>query len=490
MTAPARILVVDDERFFREGIRDVLEARGLACVTAATGGEALELASSPDLAVVVLDLVLPGLDGIDVLRRLRERQPGLRVIMLSAYTEQERVLEALRLGAFEYLAKPIHDEELVLVVRRALESHALGRELAGLQSRVERLARSFDDLAELAHADVDEPERRAVLHARAAAAAAEVLDADKTSLLLVQDDGARLQVAAATGRKLAPEEFDAVTLGRGVAGIAAARSEVIAVGDIGADARFTPGPPGRYDSKAFVVVPVPGVGRTLGVLCATDRPGGRPFEASDVALLRALARQIGSLLEPRAAAAAPAGVAREDDLTELVRRICDACAAEIEPGRLLAAVLRPIAATLGAAPVSVYLCDPSTGELVREAEYDGAVRADRPGLPRGRGLTGAVIETGRLVASESPQDDPRFDAEVDTPEGGSASPLLCLPLTFRGKVLGVARIFPTEPGRASARSGEVLAAAVSSVVRNVMLYRSLVESIEEVANVRREAQSS
>ncbi len=138
MTVPARILVVDDERFFREGIRDVLEARGLSCITAATGGEALELASTSDVGVVVLDLVLPGLDGIEVLRRLRERQPELRVIMLSAYTEQERVLEALRLGAFEYLAKPIHDEELVLVVRRALESHALGRELAGLQARAER----------------------------------------------------------------------------------------------------------------------------------------------------------------------------------------------------------------------------------------------------------------------------------------------------------------------------------------------------------------
>ncbi len=241
------------------------------------------------------------------------------------------------------------------------------------------------------------------------------------------------------------------------------------------------------------MAPIPGAGRTLGVLCATDRPGGHPFEPSDVALLRILARQLGSLLDHGPIAApAQAGVeaSRDGDLSELVRRICDASAAEVEPRRLLAAVLQPIAAAFSAAPVSLYLCDPASGDLVREAECDGAFRADRPLLPRGRGLTGSVLETGRLVASDSPQADPRFDAAVDTPDGGSAGPLLCLPLTFRGKVLGVARIFPREPDRASARAGEVLAAALSAAVRNVMLYRSLVESIEEVANARREAQAS
>ena len=117
------VLVVDDERFFREAIRDALSRAGFVCVLAESGGEALERAESDEIGVVVLDIQMPGMNGIEVLRRLRETRPLVRVIILSAHTDQAYVLEALRLGAADYLAKPLHEEELVLAVRRALEGH-------------------------------------------------------------------------------------------------------------------------------------------------------------------------------------------------------------------------------------------------------------------------------------------------------------------------------------------------------------------------------
>src|SRR3990172_802678 len=123
-----RVLVVDDERFFREAIVEVLARAGYACATAADGAEGLDLARDPDVGVVVLDIVLPGRSGIDVLRELREKRPELRVVILSAHTDQQYVLEALRLGACDCLAKPIHEEELALAVRRALENFELGAE--------------------------------------------------------------------------------------------------------------------------------------------------------------------------------------------------------------------------------------------------------------------------------------------------------------------------------------------------------------------------
>jgi hypothetical protein len=98
-----------------------------------------------------------------------------------------------------------------------------------------------------------------------------------------------------------------------------------------------------------------------------------------------------------------------------------------------------------------------------------------------------VFETGGLVASEAPEEDPRFDPQVDTPADGRPGPLLCGPLRFRGKTLGVFRVFPEASGGASAAAGEVLSAALSAAVRNVLLYRSLVDTIEEVAQARREA---
>ena len=118
----ARILVCDDENFYREAIRDILGAEGLEVVEAFDGESAIELAADPSLGVAILDIRLPGIDGIEVLRTLRDARPDMRIIMLSAHTDQELVLEALRLGANDYLAKPLHDEELVLAVRRARDA--------------------------------------------------------------------------------------------------------------------------------------------------------------------------------------------------------------------------------------------------------------------------------------------------------------------------------------------------------------------------------
>jgi hypothetical protein len=99
-----------------------------------------------------------------------------------------------------------------------------------------------------------------------------------------------------------------------------------------------------------------------------------------------------------------------------------------------------------------------------------------------------VLESGTLVASEDPAADPRFDGGIDTPDDGAPGPLICGALSFRGKTLGVFRVFPERPEDASPGVGEVLAAALSAAVRNVLLYRSLVDTIDEVARARREGQ--
>jgi GAF domain-containing protein len=230
----------------------------------------------------------------------------------------------------------------------------------------------------------------------------------------------------------------------------------------------------------------------LGVLCVTDRASGLPFDQDDLALLRILAGQVARRLGGAPAAAAtlevaePAPAEGGDADADLARAVCEAATFEVEPSRILRGALEPVAAALGAAPVSLYLL----GEkgLSREAEWDGGARTDRPVLPTGRGLTGSVAETGQLVASADPSADPRFDAAIDTPADGRTGPMLCGALRFRGKVLGVFRAFPEAGDAPSARTGEVLSAALSAAVRNVLLYRSLVESIDEVARARSESE--
>ena len=100
-------------------------------------------------------------------------------------------------------------------------------------------------------------------------------------------------------------------------------------------------------------------------------------------------------------------------------------------------------------------------------------------------MTGVVLQTGQLVATQEPEADGRFDPRVDTPDDGVSGPLLCVPLKLRGKTVGVCRAFLTGNAQASPRTCEVLVATLSAAVRSVLLYRSLVQSIEEVAEARR-----
>jgi DNA-binding response OmpR family regulator len=491
MTAPrARVLIVDDERFFREAIRAALAELGVVCDLVATGEEALKAAEDPRVGVVVLDVRLPGVGGIQVLERLRARRPALRVIVTSAHTDQELVLEALRLGASDYLAKPLHDEELRLAVRRAVDAHAVESRWESLRGRLHLLSARTDELDKLARA-TEVGARRAALAAPVAEAVAEVLAATKTSLLLADDSSSVLEVIAATGEGRDPREMSESRVGVNVAGLAIQEGYPLLIDDIERDERCK----GRtrqyrYGSASVALAPLVGAGVPFGVLCATDREGNLPFEDEDLALFRILALHASALMAPARRTAPQQGDAPEgagDEMVELARAICDAVTNEVEPERLIRAALRPVAQALSASPVAIHLLDGRSGELVLEGERDEGGISDRPRLPRDRGLTGMALQTGRLVAADHPDSDSRFDPEVDTPQGGGVGPLLCIPLKIRGKVLGVARVFPSQQVGASARAGEVLAAALAAAVRNVLLYRSLLESIEDLARARRES---
>ena len=236
--------------------------------------------------------------------------------------------------------------------------------------------------------------------------------------------------------------------------------------------------------------------RAIGVLCAADPVGSDAFRAEDLSLLRILGAQISQLVEGVGPASQPdlgTGLVLRSEggdprAARIAREVCDAVTAEVEPDRVLAAALKPVAEGLHAAPVSIYLLD-AAGVLVLEAEIDGGLRGDRERLAPG-GIAGAVMAGGPPVASGDPTGDPRFLREVDTPADGIPGPLICAPLRFRGKPLGVVRAFPGDAADAVPELAEVASAALSVAVRNVLLYRSLVATIDEVAEARREAARS
>jgi len=114
-----RVLLVDDEEQFVETLALRLEARDFAVATAFNGDQALDYLKGKDVDVVVLDVLMPGLSGIDTLREMKKIRPLTEVIMLTGHATVETAIEGMKLGAFDYLMQPTEIEELVDKITRA-----------------------------------------------------------------------------------------------------------------------------------------------------------------------------------------------------------------------------------------------------------------------------------------------------------------------------------------------------------------------------------
>lgn len=498
----SRVLIVDDEIFFLEAMDEILSAAGFDAVKAEDGESALVAVTDPTIGVVVLDVRLPDIDGIQVLAAIREMRPEVSIIMLSASTDQEIVLEALRLGACDYLAKPLHDEELSLAVGRALDSFEANAGRQRLRARIDRLVTGMDRLSQLVRLAAPE-DRVAVLRQGIVDAASTVLQSARVSLMLADEKCEWLSVVATRGVDVNLKTLSARKVGEGAAGRCFQDGAVLCVSDVEADSRFSGSGPGQYEDEAFAVVPLVCLGVTVGVLCLTQSEETEGLSASESNLLRLLGMQVSEFLaaDPEmerllqnASAMTTEGLMSLDAFppdsdAELARVVCDAVAAEVEPERVLRTAMTAVAQRLSAAPISLYLLSSDRSRLEIEAEVDGGIVGDRECLPPDRGLVGMVVQSGQLIAVEDASRDDRFEPEIDTPSDGIARPYLCVPITLRGQVIGVLRVFREAGSEASPRTAEVLAAAFSAAVRNVLLYRSLLQSIEEVADARREARA-
>lgn len=145
MTNAAQILIVDDEVNIRNALVTLLEKKEYRARGVATAEEALGLLETTGMDLVMTDLRMPGIGGMEFLRRLQTKYPGTEVVVMTAYSSIETAVEAMRFGAYDYLAKPIDRERLLIVVEKALERHFLTIENQRLRERLETKTR-FDQL--------------------------------------------------------------------------------------------------------------------------------------------------------------------------------------------------------------------------------------------------------------------------------------------------------------------------------------------------------
>jgi DNA-binding NtrC family response regulator len=128
MCANGRILVADDEEIMRDVLSDLLSSESYSVDLAENGSQALEMIRETDYGVLVLDLMMPGIDGFQVLEELKKIENGPIAIVLTAYGSIDRAVQATKLGAFDFITKPFKNDELLLAIKNAMERRRLVEE--------------------------------------------------------------------------------------------------------------------------------------------------------------------------------------------------------------------------------------------------------------------------------------------------------------------------------------------------------------------------
>lgn len=137
----ARVLLVDDEEMFVEMLGERLEARGLEVTKSFDGEQALEQIRKRDFDVVILDVLMPGKDGVDTLREIKQLKPLTEVIMLTGHATVDTAIQGMKLGAYDYLLKPTETKDLLEKIEGAYKRKSEQEERIR-QAEIEKITRS------------------------------------------------------------------------------------------------------------------------------------------------------------------------------------------------------------------------------------------------------------------------------------------------------------------------------------------------------------
>jgi response regulator RpfG family c-di-GMP phosphodiesterase len=265
----AHVLIVDDERGIREILSDFLELEGYSVVTAGDGVEALEVLSSEPVDLVLTDMKMPRMGGIELLEQIRDEHPRLVTLLMTGYGTVETAIEAMKAGAFDYVLKPFRVEDVVHTVGRALDQKRIKTENIELRAALSlyRLAARLGDTVELA------PTLDLVVET-----VREQTGADQVGVMLFPDEDTAWAGASA-GPREPITEADLTPAGRRVK--SATRAEGPAVSGY-----LTVGPR-TSGVNALLMTPLVSKGRRLGLLVALRAT--HPFNEGDRKLMTIIA---------------------------------------------------------------------------------------------------------------------------------------------------------------------------------------------------------
>lgn len=324
----ARVLVVDDEPKICGLLQALLEKEGYEVDSAGDGYEAESKIRANGYEMVIADLKMPGMDGLQLAKIAREIDREITILVITAYATVDNAVRALRAGVDDYITKPFDIDELKKAVEKTLATKRLKQRNQELMEQLKLANEALERQQRRLNDQVAKTTRNLVSANRGlqkrveelqmlneiSQAIISILDLDKllgvcleliankmqvrrSAILLLDQSGKKLAVKAVHGYELSPPLNQEFTIGDGVIGWVAAVQEPVLIDEIRRDPRFEQREQLLFKTGPVTITPLISKGRLLGVVCVNQRTTGEPFRLEDVRLLSTIASQVTVAIE-------------------------------------------------------------------------------------------------------------------------------------------------------------------------------------------------
>jgi len=460
-------LIIDDVPEVVQLCQDILATEGFRTWGMYRAADALAWLREHHVDLIVTDIHMPDMDGLTMLRQLRERDPEIPVIIITGFGTMENAVQALRLGAQDFVLKPFMPEELLEVVRNVLEKQRVRCEAMRLRAWLPLLAMNQilvteTDLRRLGEQTVDLVIREG--------------QADLAVLLLKDLTSNVLTVQAARGLPARAAQEIRIPVGQGLIGQLAqpgARTSILADGTALPWSSLVP-------LQAALLVALRVASTPIGVLVIGKSLARPLFQANDIEFFTLLGSQVATALENvrlfEAARKRAEQLAALNDISRAIISVLDL-------DTVLQMVMQAIKSTIQVEEATLFLIDEQTQELEFSITFNYQKTRMPFRLAMGQGVAGWVAQHQQAVIVNDVRQDQRFYAAIDEQTGFETRSILCVPLRGREGVIGVLEVLNKLDGPFTDQDLSLLesmAAPMTIAVENARLFERLRAANQEL----------
>jgi diguanylate cyclase (GGDEF)-like protein len=316
MERKENILVVDDDKILCEHLKASLADQDYGVVAVNKGSVAVEEIKRQTFNLVLMDLVLPDIQGIDLMRTISKKSPEISFIVLTGYATISSAIEALKAGAYDYIIKPFDIDHLKLVIKRGIEKQSLLVRNKELLERLEKEKYKLEIIMD-AYNKIGSIFGLDDLADFVTTKAIQIAEAEKASLMVVDENSGELVLKGFKGLD-GEKVVLRIKIGELIAGWVAQQGEVLLVRDIDTDPRFKFPKSSRYKTKSFISLPLKIDSQVIGVMNVTDKLADiKVFTEEDLKYLSLIAHQTVTQIENIRLCEKLASMAATDSLTTL-----------------------------------------------------------------------------------------------------------------------------------------------------------------------------